>query len=98
MLFAVSYQFRPNTTEDTHKRVLTLFTNWQPPATYAFKAHYTCADGSGGLALVETDSAMAALEVHNTWAPFFEFKVVPVVETEKAVQIGLSNIKWRESI
>ncbi|BCL75588.1 hypothetical protein JHS3_13240 [Jeongeupia sp. HS-3] len=98
MLFAVNYPFRANVTEESHKRVLALFANWQPPAAYVFKAHYTNADGSGGLALIETDSAIAALEVHNAWAPFFEFRVVPIVETDKAVQIGLNNIKWRESI
>ncbi|AYC33251.1 DUF3303 domain-containing protein [Pseudomonas cavernae] len=98
MLFAVSYQPRANATEESQKRALTLFANWKPPAAYVLKAHYTNADGSGGLALVETESAAAALEVHGAWTPFFEFKVVPIVEIEKAVQIGFGTIKWRESV
>ncbi len=77
---------------------LTLFTHWKPPAAVVFKAHYSYADGSGGLALVETDSAAAALEVNGAWQPFFEFKMVPIIEVEKAVQIGLGNIQWRESV
>lgn len=98
MLFAVSYRVRPNATEESQKRALALFTNWKPPAEYVFKAHYSRADGSGGLALVETDSAAAALQVHGAWTPFFEFSAVPVVEIEKAVQIGFGNVQWRESV
>ena len=98
MLFAVSYQLRANTTEESQSRALKLFTNWTPPETYTFKAHYTNADGSGGLALVETDSAAAALQVHGAWAPFFDFKLVPIIEIDQAVQIGFANAKWRESV
>lgn len=98
MLFAVSYQVRANATEESQSRALRLFANWKPPETYTFKAHYANADGSGGLALVETDSAAAALQVHGAWTPYFEFKLVPVVEMDQAVQIGFANVKWRESV
>ena len=63
-----------------------------------FKAHCSNADGNGGLAIVETDSASAALQVHGAWTPFFEFKVVPIVEVETGVEIGAGNVKWRESV
>ncbi|MEX6502641.1 DUF3303 domain-containing protein [Pseudomonas zhanjiangensis] len=98
MLFAVSYQLRPNASEESQGRALQLFANWTPPQGYTFKAHYSYADCSGGLALVETDSAAAALEVHGAWVPFFEFKLVPLVEIEQAVKIGFGNVKWRQSV
>lgn len=98
MLFAVSYQARANTTEESQKRALNLFAHWQPPATYLFKAHYANADGNGGLALVETESAAAALDVHGAWSPFFEFSMVPIIEIEQAIQIGGGHVKWRESV
>lgn len=98
MLFAVSYQVRANATEESQSRALRLFTNWTPPEAYTFKAHYANADGTGGLALVETDSAAAALEVHGAWGAFFDFKLVPIVEIDQAVQIGFANVKWRESV
>lgn len=98
MLFAVSYTLRANASEESQSRALRLFANWTPPATYTFKAHYAHADGNGGLALVETDSAAAALEVHGAWQPFFHFQVLPIVEIGQAVQIGLGNVKWRESV
>ncbi|MGQ0620440.1 MAG: DUF3303 domain-containing protein [Panacagrimonas sp.] len=74
------------------------FSNWKPPAAYVFKAHYSYADGSGGLALVEIDSAAAALEAQGVWTPFFEFKMVPIVEVAQGLQIGFGNVRWRESI
>lgn len=98
MLFAISYRTRANATEDSQKRALSLFSNWKPPAAYVFKAHYSNADGNGGLAIVETDSASAALQVHGAWSPFFEFKIVPIVEIEKGIKIGSANVKWRESV
>lgn len=98
MLFAVTYQVRANASEESQKRSLLLFASWQPPANYVFKAHYANADGSGGLALVETDSATAALDVHGAWGPFFNFSMVPLVEIEQAMQLGFGHIKWRESV
>ncbi len=98
MLFAVHYQLRSTATEASQKRALTLFAQWKPPAAYVFKSHFSYADGSGGLALVETDSAAAALEVHGAWNAFFSFTVRPVVEIEQAIAIGFANVKWRESI
>ena len=66
MLFAVSYTAR-DSTEEKEKRSLNLFTNWKPPAGYEFKAHYSLADGSGGLAIVEASSPAALLEAHAPW-------------------------------
>ncbi|MOA30918.1 DUF3303 domain-containing protein [Pseudomonas sp. L-22-4S-12] len=98
MLFAVSYKTRGTLTEDTAGRSLKLFANWAPPAGYVFKAHYTNADGNGGLALVEIDSAAAALEVHSAWTPFFEFTTVPILEIEQAMQIHAKTSSWRASV
>ena len=98
MLFAVTYCVRATISEESQKRSLTLFANWQPPETYVFKAHYANADGSGGLALVETDSAAAALDVHGAWGPFFSFSMVPLVEIQQATQLGFAHVKWRESV
>ena len=98
MLFAISYTTRPNVTEESLGRSLKLFANWEPPAGVVFKAHYATADGNGGLALVETDSAAAAFEVCSAWASFFEFKTAPLVELEQAMQIRANILKWRDSV
>ena len=97
MLFGVLYTAR-NVTEENDKRSLNLFTNWKPPAGYEFKAHYAFADGTGGMAVVEANSATALLEAHSPYAAFFDFRTVPIVEIEKAVPIFQRVNAWRDSV
>jgi len=97
MLFVLTYTAR-DVTEKKEKRSLSLFTNWKPPAGYEFKSHYAMADGTGGVAIVESNSAAAILEAHSPWGPFFEFRIVPVVEIEKAVPVFQRVNAWRDSI
>jgi len=97
MLFAVLYTAR-DVTEEKEKRSLSLFTNWKPPAGYEFKAHYSLADGSGGVAIVEANSTAALLEAHAPWGPFFEFRAIPAVEVDKAVPIFQKVNAWRDSV
>ncbi|MGQ0735833.1 MAG: DUF3303 domain-containing protein [Acidobacteriota bacterium] len=98
MLFALSFTPRPGSSEERDKRTLKLFTNWQPPAGYEFKAFYDYADGDGGIAIVEASSPEVMLEAHAPWATFFEFRIRPIVETEKAVAIFQKVNAWRDSI
>jgi hypothetical protein len=97
MLFAMTYRAR-EVTEEKEKRSLSLFTNWKPPAGYEFKSHYALADGTGGLGIIEAASAAAILEAHSPWGPFFEFKIVPIIEIEKAVPVFQRVQSWRDSI
>ena len=97
MLFALTYTAR-NVTEKKDKRSLSLFTNWKPPAGYEFKHHYAYGDGTGGVAIVESNSAAAILEAHGPWGPFFEFKIVPIIEIDKAVPIFQRVNAWRDSV
>ena len=78
MLLAAIYTTR-NPTEESQKRSLQLFTNWQPPAE--FKAHYTRADGKGGIALFEAEDASVALEMVGPFTAFFDFEITPVVNS-----------------
>lgn len=98
MLFASIYSFRATASEATVKRLTNLFVNWQPPKGYTIKVHYSFADGSGGMSLVEASSEAALYEANSPWLPFVEFRVVPIVEIEKAVPLGLAAIAWRESV
>ena len=97
MLFAVIYTAR-DVSEASQKRSLHLFTNWQPPAGYEFKAHYALCDGSGGVAIAEAASTAALLEAHSPWMPFFEFQTIPVLEVEQAVPIFMKAYAWRDSV
>ena len=95
MLFLAIY--RPNTpSEASEKRSLQLFTNWTPP--FEFKAHYTRADGHGGVAVFEADSAAQVLEGISPFAAFLDFEVTPAVEIEQAVPIFMKTNAWRDSV
>jgi hypothetical protein len=98
MLFAVTYTFRASASEATVKRLNTLFGKWQPPKGYEIKAHYSFADGTGGLTLVETGSVAAMYEATIPWAPFVEFRAVPLIEIEKSFPIATAAIAWWESV
>jgi hypothetical protein len=97
MLFAGTYTNRPAVTEENSKRSLQLFTNWTPPKGFEFKAHYAYSDGSGGTFIAE-GTPETLLEATAPYIPFFEFKIVPVVEITAAVPIFQRVNAWRDSI
>jgi Protein of unknown function (DUF3303) len=63
MLFHVTWKFI-DTSEAGQKRSLSVFEKWQPPAGADFQGFYGFADGTGGVAIVEADSA-ATLTRHS---------------------------------
>jgi hypothetical protein len=95
MLFAAIYTAR-NWTEESQKRSLALFTNWQPP--FEFKANYSRSDGRGGIAIIESDDAAAVLEGVSTFTPYFDFEVTPIVDIETAVPVFSRVNEWRDSV
>jgi hypothetical protein len=98
MLFAISWVPTSGLTEDRDKRTFKLFSNWQPPAGVEFKGFYDYADGNGGIAIVEANSAEALLETTAPWATFFSFTVRPVVPAEKTSPIFEKAFAWRDSV
>jgi hypothetical protein len=95
MLFAAIYTPK-NESEESQKRSLQLFTSWTPP--FEFKAHYSRADGKGGIALFEADEPAVVLEGIAPFTPFFDFDVAPVTEIENAVPVLLQVNAWRDSV
>ena len=98
MLFASIYTYRSSISEESQKRLTDLFVNWKPPKGFVFKAHYALTDGTGGLALIEADSADVLYEGAVPWTPFIEFRTLPIVEIEKAIPIALAAMAWRKSV
>ena len=98
MLFAIAWTNRAGATEETDKRTLKLFKNWQPPAGLDFKGFYDYADGDGGIAIAESNSAELILEATGPWATYFDFTVRPIVPSDKASAIFEKVIAWRDSI
>jgi hypothetical protein len=98
MLFHVMWEFTDQS-EDAEKRSLTLFQNWQPPEGADFsRGFFAFADGSGGAAIVEADSAATLARTTAPWVPWLRFEISPIVPIEVGAGIGGEAAAWRDSI
>lgn len=97
MLFHVTWQFTDQS-EASERRTLTVFPQWQPPAGAEFKGFYGYADGSGGCAIVEIDSAATLARITASWSPWLRFQVTPIVPIEESVAIGGEAVAFRDSV
>jgi hypothetical protein len=97
MLFHVSWEFI-DTSEESLRRSLNVFSQWQPPAGAEFKGFYGLADGRGGVAIIEVDSAATLSRTTSPWTPWLRFTVTPIVPIEEASQIGGESIAFRDSV
>lgn len=97
MLFHVEWEF-VDTAESSEKRSLQVFSKWQPPEGAQFKGFYGFADGSGGFAIVEADSAATMARTTAPWTPWLRFTMRPIVPIEEATAIAGEAITFRESV
>ena len=98
MLFHVTWEFI-DTSEAGQKRSLSVFSKWQPPAGADFSGgFYGFSDGTGGVALVEVDSAETLSQTIDPWTPWLRFKVTPIVPIERSSQIATEAVAFRDSI
>jgi hypothetical protein len=97
MLFHVTWKFS-DLSEDGIKRSLDVFSSWQPPAGAQFQGFYGYADGSGGVAIIEVDSAASLLETTSPWVPWFDFTVTPILPVEESTPIAQAAVAFRDSI
>lgn len=94
MLFHVAWE-TVDTSEEAEQRTLDLFRKWQPPAGAEFKGFYGFVDGSGGVALVEADSAATLLRTIQPWVPWLRFHTTPILPIEEATAISGEALAWR---
>jgi uncharacterized protein DUF3303 len=97
MLFHVMWEFIDQS-EDNNRRSLAVFQQWQPPAGADFKGFYGFADGTGGVALIEVDSASTLARTTAPWTPWLRFAVTPIVPIEESAAIGGEAVAFRDSI
>lgn len=86
------------TGEAAARRSLDVFGKWQPPAGFEFKGFWAYADGSGGTAIVEADSAAAIAKAITPFAAWMRFDVKPIIPMEEAVPILHEAIAFRDSV
>jgi len=97
MLFHVTWQYTDQS-EESEKRSLEVFQQWQPPDGAEFKGFYGFADGSGGVAIIEADSAETVARTTFPWTPWLAFAVTPIVPIEQAAAISGEAIAFRDSV
>jgi Protein of unknown function (DUF3303) len=97
MLFHVTWAFK-ETGEEGARRSLALLAKWQPPAGAEFQGFYGFADGNGGVALIEADSAATVARTTSPWTPWLRFTVTPIVPIEESSAIGGEAIAFRDSV
>jgi hypothetical protein len=97
MLFHVQWEFT-DTSEEGERRSLKVFSQWQPPAGAEFKGFYGFSDGSGGVALIEVDSAATLARTTAPWVPWLTFTTTPIIPIEESAAIGGEAIAFRDSV
>ena len=97
MLFHVLWAFTDQS-EEAEKRSLGVFEQWQPPAGAEFKGFYGFADGTGGVAIIEADSAATLSRTTAPWVPWLSFTVTPILPIEESAAIAAEAIAFRESV
>jgi hypothetical protein len=98
MLFHVKWE-SVDTSEEGSKRSLEVFQRWQPPAGADFsRGFYGFADGTGGVGIVEVDSAETLARTIAPWTPWLVFQVTPILPVEQFSLISAEAAAWRDSI
>jgi len=97
MLFHVTWSFG-DTSEEGQRRSLAVFGKWQPPAGAEFKGFYGFADGSGGVAIIEVDSAATLDRTTAPWTPWLRFTATPIVPIEESTAIDGEAAAFRDSV
>jgi hypothetical protein len=81
-----------------HSQVARRLLEWQPPAGAEFKGFYGFADGGGGVALIEAESADALARTTAPWAPWLRFTTNPIVPIEESSAIAGEAVAFRDSV
>lgn len=97
MLFHTTFKYKSGYTDEDQKRVLGLWSKWQPPEGMEIKAFYVGVDSRGFL-ITEAQTAEAIYEAVAPWAGvLLDYDIVPIVEVGKAVELLQKTIAFRES-
>ena len=97
MLMHVIWEFVDNS-EEGAARSLAVFQGWQPPEGDDFKGFYGFADGDGGVALIEVDSAATLARTVAPFTPWLRFTARPIHPIEESAAIGGEGIAFRAGI
>ncbi len=94
MLFHVTWEFIDRS-EGGQKRSLDLFSKWQP-GPGQFQGFYGFADGGGGVALIEAESAADLTRTMAPWTPFLNFTTRVILPVQETAKISGEAAAWRD--
>jgi hypothetical protein len=97
MLFHVTWDYTDNS-DEAQRQGLAMLGKWQPPAGAEFKGFYSFVDGTGGVAIVEADSAATLARTTGPWTTRLSFSVTPILPIEEASAISAEAIALRDSL
>jgi Protein of unknown function (DUF3303) len=97
VLFHVTWDF-VDTSEEAVRRNLAFFSQWKPPEGLEFQGFWGFADGSGGIAIVEVDSAKTLARATAPFTPWLRFTSTPILPVEESTAIADDAIAARDSI
>ena len=97
MQFVAIYRLR-NQSEESVGRVLNVFAAWTPPEGYEIASNLGFADGSGGILIVEADSAEAIAKASAVFTPFMDFEIHPVADVTVAVAAAAEATAFRAGV
>jgi len=63
-----------------------------------FLGFYGFADGGGGVAIVEADSAATLARTTAPWGPWLRFEITPIIPIEESAAIGGEGVAFRDSV
>lgn len=95
MRFLVEWQLR-DPSEADFARILALFSKWDPPVELREWSGY--ADGTGGMALVDTDDADVLARVTAPWTPWLTFTTRALQPIQQTAVVLSEAAAFRESI
>jgi hypothetical protein len=88
VLFHTTWEFHPSNSEEAIQRNLAFFSQWQPPDGFEFKGFWGNADNSGGVAIVEADSAASIAKATSPFTPWLKFSITPILPIEESAAIA----------
>jgi hypothetical protein len=97
VLFHVIWEFTDQSEEGEH-RSLDVFAAWQPPEGAEFQGFYSFADASGGVAIVEVDSAATLAKTTAPFGSWMRFTTTPIVPIEESIGIANEALAWRDAV
>jgi hypothetical protein len=97
MLMHVAWEF-VDTSEEAEVRSLAVFQGWKPPDGAEFKGFYGFADGEGGVAIIDVDSAATLARTVAPFTPWLRFTARPIHPIEESAAIAGEGIAFRASI